>query len=72
LNYIVGSAETHHWHHSRLPREANANYGNTVIIWDLLFGTWFLPAGREVAELGLKEREYPRTFLRLLRAPFRR
>jgi sterol desaturase/sphingolipid hydroxylase (fatty acid hydroxylase superfamily) len=72
LNYVVGSAETHRWHHSRQPREANANYGNTVIIWDLLFGTWFLPAGREVAELGLKEREYPRTFLRLLRAPFRR
>ena len=22
LNYIVGSAETHRWHHSRLPRES--------------------------------------------------
>jgi sterol desaturase/sphingolipid hydroxylase (fatty acid hydroxylase superfamily) len=72
LNYVVGSAETHRWHHSRQPREANANYGNTVIVWDLLFGTWFLPAGREVAELGLTEREYPRSFLRLLLAPFRR
>jgi hypothetical protein len=30
LNYIVGSAETHRWHHSRIPRESNANYGNTV------------------------------------------
>ena len=72
LNYVVGSAETHRWHHSRQPREANANYGNTVIVWDLLFGTWFLPAGREVAELGLEEPEYPRSFLRLLLAPFRR
>lgn len=72
LNYVVGSAETHRWHHSRQPREANANYGNTVIVWDLLFGTWFLPAGREVAELGLKEPGYPRSFLRLLQAPFRR
>ena len=34
LNYIVGSAETHRWHHSRVPRESNANYGNTVIVWD--------------------------------------
>jgi sterol desaturase/sphingolipid hydroxylase (fatty acid hydroxylase superfamily) len=72
LNYIVGSAETHRWHHSRTPREANANYGNTVIVWDLLFGTWFLPADRQVDELGLSDPGYPKSFLGLLRAPFRR
>lgn len=72
LNYIVGSAETHRWHHSREPREANANYGNTVIVWDLLFGTWFLPADRDVSELGLKDPAYPKSFFGLLRAPFGR
>jgi sterol desaturase/sphingolipid hydroxylase (fatty acid hydroxylase superfamily) len=71
LNYVVGSAETHRWHHSREPRESNANYGNTVIVWDLLFGTWFLPRDREVEALGLRE-AYPTTFLRLMAAPFRR
>lgn len=72
LNYIVGSAETHRWHHSREPREANRNYGNTVIVWDLLFGTWFLPADRDVDELGLKDSAYPKSFLGLMGAPFRR
>jgi sterol desaturase/sphingolipid hydroxylase (fatty acid hydroxylase superfamily) len=72
LNYIVGSAETHRWHHSREPREANANYGNTVIVWDLLFGTWFLPPTRQVGALGLHDRSFPRTFAGLMRAPFRR
>ncbi len=72
LNYIVGSAETHRWHHSRLPRESNSNYGNTVIVWDLLFGTWYLPSDREIEDLGLQERDYPRTFVELMRAPFRR
>jgi sterol desaturase/sphingolipid hydroxylase (fatty acid hydroxylase superfamily) len=72
LNYIVGSAETHRWHHSRVPRESNANYGNTVIIWDLVFGTWFLPKERQIQDLGLKERDYPKSFLGLMRAPFRR
>jgi len=72
LNYIVGSAETHRWHHSRVPRESNANYGNTVIVWDLVFGTWFLPKGRDIQDLGLQERDYPKTFLGLMRAPFRR
>jgi len=70
LNYIVGSAETHRWHHSRAPKESNANYGNTVIVWDVLFGTWYLPGEREVEDLGLQDRKYPRSFLSLMRAPF--
>jgi sterol desaturase/sphingolipid hydroxylase (fatty acid hydroxylase superfamily) len=72
LNYIVGSAETHRWHHSREPREANRNYGNTVIVWDLLFGTWFLPEDRDVGRLGLKDPTYPKAFRGLMRAPFDR
>jgi sterol desaturase/sphingolipid hydroxylase (fatty acid hydroxylase superfamily) len=72
LNYIVGSAETHRWHHSRLPRESNANYGNTVIIWDVLFGTLYLPKEREVDDLGLQDPAYPKSFLSLMRAPFTR
>jgi sterol desaturase/sphingolipid hydroxylase (fatty acid hydroxylase superfamily) len=72
LNYVVGSAETHRWHHSRVPRESNANYGNTVIVWDLLFGTWFLPADREIDRLGLQDPSYPTSFVRLMKAPFRK
>ena len=72
LNYLVGSAQTHRWHHSRLPRESNANYGNTVIVWDLVFGTWFLPNDRHVRTLGLEDPEYPKSFWGLMRAPFAR
>ena len=70
LNFIVGSAETHRWHHSREPRESNNNYGSTLVVWDLVFGTWFLPDGRDVGALGLRETGYPRSFFGLLRAPF--
>jgi ornithine lipid hydroxylase len=72
LNFIVGTAETHRWHHSRVVRESNNNYGNTVIIWDIVFGTWFLPRDRRIETLGLMEPAYPRSFLGMLRAPFRR
>jgi sterol desaturase/sphingolipid hydroxylase (fatty acid hydroxylase superfamily) len=70
LNYVIGSAELHRWHHSRKPKESNANYGNNVIIWDLLFGTWYLPKDRDIQALGLQDRRYPRSFLAQMRAPF--
>ena len=72
LNYLLGTAELHRWHHSQLPNESNANYGNNVIIWDLIFGTWFLPKDRHINTLGLLETDYPKTFFGLLRAPFKR
>ncbi|MBI3546390.1 MAG: sterol desaturase family protein [Gammaproteobacteria bacterium] len=72
LNYIIGSAELHRWHHSREPKESNANYGNNVIIWDLLFGTWYLPKNRDIKNLGLQDKAYPKSFLDLMRAPFTR
>ena len=70
LNYIISGPELHRWHHSRTINESNTNYGNNIIVWDLLFGSFFLPRDREVAELGLLNRNYPMTFLEQLEAPF--
>lgn len=39
LNWLLSSAEVHRWHHSRILSEANANYGQVLLIWDTLFGT---------------------------------
>lgn len=70
LNYVVGSAQTHRWHHARDPRTAYCNFGNTVIVWDLLFGTWFLPRQRAL-DIGIPDRAYPKEFLAQMAAPFR-
>lgn len=70
LNYVISSAELHRWHHSRKVKESNTNYGNNIIIWDLLFGTWFLPRKDVVGELGLINSAYPLGFLQQMRAPF--
>ncbi len=72
LNYIVGSAETHRWHHARDPRVAACNFGSTTVVWDLLFGTWYLPMGRTTGEIGILNRAYPKGFWSQLLAPFRR
>lgn len=72
LNYLVGSAETHRWHHARDPRTANCNFGNTTIIWDLLFGTWYLPRDGRALDIGITDRNYPKGFLDQMMTPFRR
>lgn len=72
LNYVVGSAETHRWHHARDPKTAFSNFGNTTIVWDLLFRTWHLPPGESVGDIGITDRAYPKSFTAQMTAPFRR
>ena len=69
LNYIVNSSEHHRWHHSRDAKESNNNYGNIIILWDLIFGSFYLPSGRSVNELGLINKNYPLDFVRQLVSP---
>ncbi len=70
LNYIVSGPELHRWHHSELAVESNRNFGNNLIVWDLLFGTRFLPSDREVGRLGLINRKYPTGFFAQMKTPF--
>ena len=72
LNYIVGSAETHCWHHARDPRTASCNFSNTTIIWDLVFRTWHLPRDRTIRDIGIPDRAYPKDFWAQMLMPFRR
>ena len=69
LNYVVSGPELHRWHHSKLIDESNRNYGNNLIVWDLVFGTWFLPKHRRVGDLGLLNRSYPVSFVNQMTAP---
>ena len=70
LNYLISGPELHRWHHSVKIEESNNNYGNNLIVWDLIFGTWYLPKSRQVDKLGLVNRNYPSSFLAQMKAPF--
>ena len=72
LNWLIAGPELHRWHHAADLGDADHNFGNKLIIWDTLFGTRYLPAHREVGELGNGEPSYPRTFAGQVAAPFRR
>jgi len=70
LNYLISGPELHRWHHSITVEESNHNYGNNLIVWDILFGTRYLPKKREVDVLGLRNRNYPLAFVSQIAAPF--
>ena len=40
LNYIFSTNELHRWHHSTSVKEADSNFGNAIVLWDQLFGTF--------------------------------
>lgn len=72
LNYIFAMSELHRFHHSKIIAESNNNYGNNLILWDLIFGSFFWPREREVGEIGLLNPEYPQTVWGQTLAPFHR
>ncbi len=73
LNYLFSMAEPHRWHHSRTVVEANTNYGSNLMIWDLVFRTFFLPADREPPlAIGIADMpRFPGSYLAQLASPFR-
>jgi sterol desaturase/sphingolipid hydroxylase (fatty acid hydroxylase superfamily) len=73
LNYVFSMAELHRWHHAQDPREANTNYGSNLIVWDLVFGTFFWPRDRTPPEqIGIPDLPaFPQRFWGQLASPFR-
>jgi sterol desaturase/sphingolipid hydroxylase (fatty acid hydroxylase superfamily) len=71
INFVFNTPGLHRWHHSMDLREGNKNYGENLMLWDLLFGTFYDDARRRPpAQIGIRE-AMPPTFLGQLAAPFR-
>ena len=71
LSYVFNTPELHRWHHSRRLREGNTNYGENLMVFDLLFGTHFLPRDRRPpVDIGISE-PMPASFAGQLAHPFR-
>ena len=71
LSYIFNTPELHRWHHSKVLREGNKNYGENLMLWDLLFRTHFIDTGRRPpAKIGITQ-QMPESFWAQLVWPFR-
>jgi sterol desaturase/sphingolipid hydroxylase (fatty acid hydroxylase superfamily) len=72
LRRLVATPAFHHWHHSAEREAVNRNFAVHTPIWDIAFGTYFLP-DRWPAAYGLTDRsEIPRRWVTQLIHPFRR
>lgn len=71
INYVFNTPTLHRWHHSMDLREGNKNYGENLVLWDLIFGTYFNDRQRQPpADIGIRE-AMPSGFAGQLLAPFR-
>lgn len=73
LNWIFSMAELHRWHHSPIAEEADHNYGGNLILWDIVFGTRWLPEDRHPPEMiGMESLpNFPMRLVPQLLSPFR-
>jgi sterol desaturase/sphingolipid hydroxylase (fatty acid hydroxylase superfamily) len=58
IAWLIVTPGFHHFHHSRDPRQSNANYGQVLTLWDRLFGT--LAPGEAPMAFGVGEYLAPR------------
>ena len=71
LRHIIGVAEIHRWHHKRDFEDAQVNFGEFLMVWDRIFGTFYDSLGKlGQAEVGLHETDYPKNYLGQLIEPF--
>lgn len=73
LGYVFCTPAVHRRHHSASWPESNANFGNTVMIFDVLFGTYGPPDPVGPAAMGIDGDELPaQGFWQQALGPFRR
>ena len=70
--YVLVSPVYHRWHHTGPDRGGSSNFAATFPLFDLLFGTFYMPAGERPDEYGVDDPHFPAGFLKQLHYPFKR
>jgi sterol desaturase/sphingolipid hydroxylase (fatty acid hydroxylase superfamily) len=71
LRYVIASPAFHRWHHTAERAGVDKNFSGFLPIWDLVFGTFYLPRGVEPSSFGIDE-PMPEGLLSQLIWPFKR
>jgi sterol desaturase/sphingolipid hydroxylase (fatty acid hydroxylase superfamily) len=71
FRYVLASPVFHRWHHTTEAQGLDRNFASTFPVLDLIFGTFFMPAGQLPAQYGTTDSNVPTGFWGQLLYPFR-
>jgi sterol desaturase/sphingolipid hydroxylase (fatty acid hydroxylase superfamily) len=71
LRHVVASPAFHRWHHTSEEEGLNKNFSGLFPFIDLVFGTFYMPAGRQPQRFGIVNDDVPDGLLGQLTYPFR-
>jgi sterol desaturase/sphingolipid hydroxylase (fatty acid hydroxylase superfamily) len=72
FKYVLASPVFHRWHHTALDRGGSSNFAGTFPIWDLLFGTFYMPENELPDGYGIDDQSFPESFGAQMLYPFTR
>ena len=70
FRYLLVSPVYHRWHHTSAERGGSSNFAGTFPLFDLLFGTFYLPTEQRPDCYGVDDPHFPTDFVGQLRHPF--
>ena len=71
LRYVFASPVFHRWHHTTEAEGIDKNFAPTFPVLDLIFGTFYMPAGKLPEQFGNGETDFPEDFWGQLIHPLR-
>ena len=72
FKYLLASPVFHRWHHTALERGGSSNFAGTFPIWDVLFGTFYMPESELPDAYGIADKSFPESFGAQMLYPFQR
>lgn len=72
LRGVLASPRFHRWHHTSEEEGGGKNFASLLPVFDIVFGTWYMPPGRIPGKFGVSGKPIPEDFVGQLAYPFRR
>jgi sterol desaturase/sphingolipid hydroxylase (fatty acid hydroxylase superfamily) len=70
FKYVLASPVFHRWHHTKENEALNKNFAGLLPIWDIIFGTFYMPIGKLPTDFGTTDSIPPGIAAQLIH-PFR-
>jgi sterol desaturase/sphingolipid hydroxylase (fatty acid hydroxylase superfamily) len=70
FRHLLVSPVYHRWHHTSAERGGSSNFAGTFPLFDLIFGTFYMPAAQRPDCYGVDDPHFPTDFIGQIRHPF--